>query len=976
MGVTQFKSGKYKIQDFFSEENRKQTVIRFNKIKRKKNGFLDKIGLQNLSGKKTETEIKTLKVSNGSNDLVECIILTNGKIHPVLKQSEIKFKTLFESANDAILLLDEDTFIDCNEKTLEIFRCSRKDIINEKFYNFFPAIQPDNKNSREEAIKKNNDVLAGKPQFFEWKIKRPDGSLFEADVRLNRIDLENRFIIQAIVRDISDRTSMEHTIREQSRRMNTLMANLPGMVYRCKLNREWTMEFVSEGCLAITGYKAKDFINDSKLAYNDIINPEDRDRVWIEINYAIEKKKQFTILYRITSYNGSEKWIWEKGRGIFNDSNELIALEGFIVDITDRKISEEKISMLAHALKSISECVWITDMNEVITFVNNSFCTTYGYEPDEIIGKKISIIHSPNNPEELLNKIQAQTIETGWTGELHNITKHGNDFPVLLSTSIIKDDSENPVALIGITTDITERKKAEEALKQSEERFKSLVDNMLEPAIILNMEGSIIFANNSVADLVETYSPADAIGKNIFGFLHPDFNRPLKRAFIKAKNNPDLFSAEFKILTSANNEKWVEGLGKEITFDGSTSILITLHDISGRKKIEEKLKEAKDYAEEMNRLKSTFLANMSHELRTPLVGILGYSEMLLEKLTDPEHLQMTERILYSGTRLMDTLNSVLDLSRIEANRMDVYLEPVNIPTVVKRHVELFKPTAEKRGLYLRTLCSDENINALLDERFLGQIINNLVNNAVKFTKKGGITVSIDTVQESSEKLVKITVSDTGIGIPPENIDKIFEEFRQVSEGFNRHFEGTGLGLTITKRFVNLMDGKINVKSEIGTGSEFVILFTSLDKTEQEDSETGSENSEVALTAGTDSKINIPEVLFVEDDQSSRDVTKVFLQNVCNLTFATNGEEALEKVKQKKFDAILMDINLGVGISGIDATGKIRQINGYKTTPIVAITAFAMSGDKDIFINSGCTHYISKPYDRNSITRLVQELFVA
>ncbi|MEJ2506928.1 MAG: ATP-binding protein, partial [Ignavibacteriaceae bacterium] len=203
----------------------------------------------------------------------------------------------------------------------------------------------------------------------------------------------------------------------------------------------------------------------------------------------------------------------------------------------------------------------------------------------------------------------------------------------------------------------------------------------------------------------------------------------------------------------------------------------------------------------MNKLKSAFLANMSHELRTPLVGILGYSEMLLEKLEDPDQVDMVDKILFSGNRLMETLNSVLDLSRIEANRIDIYLEPINVPAVVKRHTDMFKPTAEKRGLYLRTLFSDENITALLDERFLGQIINNLVSNSIKFTKKGGITVRVDTIQDKMEKLVQISVSDTGIGIPQKNLDTIFEEFRQVSEGINRHFEGTGLGLTITKRFV-------------------------------------------------------------------------------------------------------------------------------------------------------------------------------
>ena len=975
LGMIQSKNNKYKLQDFLPEGKRKKTIAQFNKIKRKKKGSLGQVEFINSRKKIFEADIETIKFKINGKEIIECKISDRNKTLSTLKQSEIKFKTLFESANDAILLLNKDTFIDCNEKTLEILSCSRDSILNAKLYKFSPPVQSNGKKSREEAQKKIRAALAGKPQFFEWKYKKCDGTVFDSEVSLNRIVLDSQVLLQAIVRDVTDKKLKELTIREQNRRINTLMGNLPGMVYRCLLNRKWTMEFVSEGCFSLTGYKPEDFINDSKISYNDIINSEDRDRVWIEINYAIEKKKPFTILYRIHTRNGFERWLWEKGRGIYNESGEIIALEGFIVDITDRKIAEEKISMLAHALKSISECVWITDMNETITFANNSFCKTYGYKQNEIRGKQISIIRSQNNPQQFIDKIRALTFEYGWTGELINTTKDGKEFPALLSTSVIKDDSEKPVALIGIVTDITERKKAEEALRQSEERFKSLVDNMLEPAIILSMKGVILFANNSAGNLVEINSPEDAIGKDIFEFLHPEFNHSLKRTFIKSRENPDLFSAEFKILTASNTEKWVEGLGKKISFEGKISVLITLHDISERKKVEQQLKEAKDYAEEMNKLKSTFLANMSHELRTPLVGILGYSEMLLERIEDPEQLEMADRILYSGNRLMETLNSVLDLSRIEANRIDVFLEPVNVPAVVRKHVDIFKAAAEKKGLYIRTYFLDENITALLDERFLGQIINNLVSNSIKFTMEGGITVSVSTVQDSSDRLVRISVVDTGIGIPAKNTDTIFEEFRQVSEGINRHFEGSGLGLTITKKFVSLMDGKIEVKSEVGQGSEFIISFTALEDSQKEINDEEEENFRTINYAEPPDKKSVPEVLFVEDDQSSRDVTKLFLKEICNLTFADNGEDALRKVKDKNFDAILMDINLGAGITGVETTMEIRKLDGYKTIPIVAVTAFAMEGDKDKFLTCGCTHYISKPFDRNSISTLMKEIFV-
>ncbi|RKY99558.1 MAG: hypothetical protein DRQ13_02060 [Ignavibacteriae bacterium] len=511
-------------------------------------------------------------------------------------------------------------------------------------------------------------------------------------------------------------------------------------------------------------------------------------------------------------------------------------------------------------------------------------------------------------------------------------------------------------------------------MNKSEDRFKSLVDTMLESALILDYSGTILFANNSAAKLVDMASPENVLGMNVFDFLHPDYNLPVKQALIEARSNRERFFADFKIITINKNEKWIESLGTKIIFNGKSSILITLHDISERKKVEEQLKEAKDYAEEMNELKSNFLASMSHELRTPLVGILGYAKMLQEDLENPQQSERAGRILYSGNRLMETLNSVLDLSRIEANQVEVFLKPVNVNNIVNTHLQLFKPVAEEKGLYLKCDVSEEKIIALLDERFLGQVINNLVNNAIKFTHKGGVIVKVDRFEDEKEKFIRIKIIDTGIGIPKDSIKTIFEEFRQVSEGFNKHFDGTGLGLTITKKFIDLMEGKIEVKSEIGIGSEFTVTFKAhpIEETfntiEKKSIEDENEDVEDYIP-----QAELPKVLMVEDDESSKELTKVFLKGICNFTFAASGEEALLAVGKEKFAAILMDINLGTGMSGIEAAGKIKQLDEYKDTPIVAVTAFAMKGDKDEFLKAGCTHYISKPFNRISISRLVKKI---
>jgi PAS domain S-box-containing protein len=639
-----------------------------------------------------------------------------------LEKSELKFKSLFEFANDAIFIMDSKIFIDCNKKTLEIFGCRKEDIIGKTPIEFSPERQADGRLSTEKAAEKIRDTLNGLPQRFEWKHNRLNGELFDAEVSLNKIILGNQTLLQAIVRDI------------------------------------------------------------------------------------------------------------------------------------------------------------------------------------------------------------------------------------------------------------TERKKAEEALRESEERFSSLIHNMIEAALIIDWNGEIIFANNSAAKLVGLKDPSQGIGKKVFDFLLPDFSDIVIQAINRIKVNPTPIIDEYKIQKINGEELWVESLGSKIIFSDKEYILVTLRDVTIRKNTETQLREAKEKAEEMSKLKSNFLANMSHEIRTPLVGILGFAELLKEKLTEKQNLEMADRILISANRLMDTLNLLLDLSRIEARKVDLNLQPYRIPELVESQVLLFEAVAERKNLFLNTEIKDQNLLASVDEQIFRQIINNLINNALKYTYTGGVTVIVDSIEEDSKPFVEIKVRDTGIGIPEDSLGLIFQEFRQVSEGFNRHFEGTGLGLTITKNFVETMNGKINVMSTVGSGSTFTILFPKLDNYQEVEIpkliEINSVTSDVK-----ELKLEFkPKVLIVENDSSSIDIIRLFIKDLCNVESTDNGEKAFRLVNENDYDLILMDINLGKGMSGTETTKEIRKIEKYKNTPIVAITGFAMRGDREEFLKSGCTHYLSKPFSKGKLLKLLSQIF--
>lgn len=767
-----------------------------------------------------------------------------------LKRNELKYKALFESANDAIFLMRNDVFIDCNEKTVEIFRTEKDKIIGKNPYLFSPDFQPDGQDSKSKAKEKIAQALKDIPQFFEWKHLRSDGTQFDAEVSLKRIEFEHDFFLQAIVRDITDRKKSERIISEQKRELSTLMSNLPGMAYRCANNINWTMEFVSEGCFQLTGYKKDDLINDRVMSYANLIHKDDQLLVYETVQNAVNNHEQFTVLYRINTWQGRQKWVWEKGCAIYNDRGDVICLEGFVTDITERKIAEEKINILAHALKSVSECVCITNMRDNIIFVNKSFSRVYGYSLSELVGKPITFVRSLNNDPAIVKRILPETLGGGWTGELINKRKNGEEFPVHLSTSLITDDAGKPIALAGVSLDISDSKR---------------------------------------------------------------------------------------------------------------------HELE--------LKEAREKADQATRLKSHFFTNISHELRTPLVGILGFAEILKDEIKQSEHSDMAEMIFNSGKRLMDTLNSVLDLSRIEADKLEIKFLEVNLNIFIDENIKLFQSIGAKKGLSVIVKKSEEKVYVLVDEQLLFQILNNLIGNAIKYTEKGSVSVEVKTINENNKNFASISVIDTGIGIKEENIKQIFEEFRQVSEGLSRQFEGTGLGLTITKRFVELMLGQIRVKSEFGKGTSFEVIFplhhfidSFHNNISNLDSEFESDDTELEFEL-----TELPDILMVDNDEASREITRLFLKDISKVDFAETGEDAIKLVKKKSYKLILMDINLGKGLSGIETTQRIKKISNYKSTPIVALTAFALSGEKEEFLKMGCTHYLSKPFMKKDLLKLLKTI---
>ncbi len=381
---------------------------------------------------------------------------------------------------------------------------------------------------------------------------------------------------------------------------------------------------------------------------------------------------------------------------------------------------------------------------------------------------------------------------------------------------------------------------------------------------------------------------------------------------------------------------------------------------------------AKEKAEEMNRLKSIFLSNMSHELRTPLISVLGFAELLQQELKNPEHLAFVNNIIEGGQRLNNTLSGILEISKLETVNSFVNLHAYNLADEIKTKVTSFLPMAQSKRLFLKTELGDTYLYAHIDGELFGKALYHLVSNGIKFTNEGGIFVTLNHERKQDHDWAVTKVIDTGVGIPKENFDKIFGAFRQSNEGYGRSHEGTGLGLTIAKRIVELMKGKIEVESEVGKGSVFSIWLPAIPDQNQIQQQIKKKLTTTIVKPPTSKEKGLQKILVVEDNSSNRMLINRSLSGYGRIIEAEDGISGVTFASKERFDLILMDINLGPGIDGVETMHQIRKIPKYARVPIIAVTAYVMFGDKERLLSEGFDDYLPKPFTKDVLLSLVEK----
>ncbi len=532
----------------------------------------------------------------------------------------------------------------------------------------------------------------------------------------------------------------------------------------------------------------------------------------------------------------------------------------------------------------------------------------------------------------------------------------------------IKDEAGTVIGVEGIARDVTGCKLTEAELRFSKTTLElALKASQMGSWVFLIAENKRIFDNQTCSLMGINHDSFKGTEEEFFAVIHPDDLEKVKAALKKTLELNVTYAAEYRVVWSDGSIHHISARGKFLSdVKGNLMISGINWDITERKLEEMEIIKAKEHAETNDRLKSAFLANMSHEIRTPMNGILGFSEILKEPgLTGEEQQKYINIIEKSGIRMLNIINDIVDISKIESGLMRLNLSESNINEQIDYICTFFMPEVKAKGmkLYCKNALPAKEAIIKTDREKLYAIFTNLVKNAIKFSKEG--TIEIGYLKKN--KILEFYVKDTGIGIPKEKQEAIFERFIQANSADIRVSQGAGLGLSITKAYVEMLGGKIWLESEEGVGSTF--YFTLPYKTDKD-------NESIELHPAHSEKTNQVrklKILIVEDDEVSEKLIYSIVKLLGrDIIYAKTGVEAVEASKRNPdIDVILMDIRIP-GIDGYEATRQIRKFN--KEVVIIAQTAYGLSGDREKAIEAGCNEYIAKPVTKDKMVGMIKNVF--
>ncbi|MBZ5620075.1 MAG: PAS domain S-box protein [Acidobacteriia bacterium] len=874
--------------------------------------------------------------------------------------------SIVDSSDEAIHGVELDgTIVSWNRGAEMLFGYSSHEIIGKSAAILAPPGRCDDVRQYLEAIRQGSTISP-----FDTVLQGKDGRGIDVSLSIFPIRNPAGEVVGAagIARDIGQRLGAERKLRESEERFRGVFEH--AQVGMCVAGLDGRFLQVNPAFCRMVGYTEQELL---AKAWTELIHPDD-------LEPALRRREQLSkdpggcVDAEIRHIHRSGSVVWGRVRvSLVRDSGgSPLFVVVHAEDITERKRaaealreSEERFRIMADGCPAV---MWVTDAEGGIQFINRAFRETCGVTFEQVEGGKWqSLIHPDDAPEYVRAFRRALEEHTPFRGEARARRADGEWRWTESHAEPRFSPGREFLGLAGISPDITERKHAEQALQRSEEKFRQLAENIREVFWMMPPAATEILYVSPAYEQVWGRT-CDSLYQRPASWLdavHPE-DLGQARSNLPRLMRGETAESEFRIRTPDGQAKWIRNRAFPIRDQGGQLIRIVgiAEEITERKRYEAELIHAREGADAANRAKSRFLANMSHEIRTPMNGVIGMIQLLFETDLTPEQRQYATVAQASGQTLLALIDDILDLSRIEARKITLENLSFDLRQTVEDVVQLMRVQARAKGLPIHSRVSPDIPPFLRgDAHRLRQVLSNLFANAIKFTERGVVTMDAALERQGEgTATVRFTITDTGIGIRPDQVAALFSPFTQADASTTRKYGGTGLGLAICKQLVEMMGGTIGVDSREGRGSTFwfTVVFD-LAHPNQQPTATERGDGRFGAAGGT-TRVEIDaRILVAEDNATNRDVALAQLRKLgYEASAVTNGAEAVEAVQHGRYDLVLMDCEMPE-MDGFEATRRIRG-SVHPGIPIIALTADAMSGDRDRCLSEGMNDYLAKPVE--------------